>query len=141
MRTPSPESVRKEIDALEGVVSVPLNDDVFFFYDPDGIGDGARKFPIATLVLSNAYDEHSDLGREGIFRLNLGVDKETFLELFGVKAAGLTPDYTALDVIMPHPDYGNSYFPCVLNPDRTMPKVRQLLAKAREVAANRYRSG
>jgi hypothetical protein len=139
MTTPTPESIREEIEALDGVVSVRLNDDIFF-YDPDRVGDSARKVPMATLVSSNAYDQHSDLDREGVFRLNLGVDRNTFLDLFGMKASGLAPDYTALDVIMPHPDYGNSYFLCVLNPDRTMPKVRQLLTKAREVAANRYRS-
>lgn len=135
----TPQSIRAEIEALDGVVTTPLNDDSFFFYDPDAIGDMARMFPMATIVTSDAYDDHSDLGREGIFRLNIGLDKESFLALFGAKAAELTSDYTALDTVMPHPVYGDSYFICVLNPDISWPQVRALLGKARDVAASRYK--
>lgn len=139
MHLPNPQRIREEIEALDGVVTIELNADSFFFYDPDELGGAARMFPMATIVTSNAYDTYSGLDREGVFRLNLGVDRETFLDLFGAKASELTPDYTALDTIMPHPEYGNSYFLCVLNPEDTMSAVRTMLTKAHEVAAQRYR--
>ena len=139
LTTPDSQSLRREIESLDGVVVVPLNQDSFFFYDPDEIGESARMFPMATIVTSNAYDNYSDLDREGVFRLNLGVDKETFHELFGREASNLAHDYTKLDVVMPHPDYGNSFFVCVLNPVDSLPQVRKLIAKAHEIAAGRYR--
>ena len=64
--------IRREIEALEGVVCVPLKEDFFFFYDPDQIGEKARMVPMATIVTSNTHDTYSDLDREGVFRLNFG---------------------------------------------------------------------
>jgi Family of unknown function (DUF6194) len=103
----------------------------FFFTDPE------RKFPFATLVTSDEYDQASDLGRPGVFRLNIGVSKQTFGTLFGAPppASGGEGgyDYTALDRIMPHPVYGKMYWVCVLNPSaETFETVRGLLAEAYE---------
>ena len=48
-------------------------------------------------------------------------------------------DFTALDVIMPHPDYAPQSFICVLSPgDETFERLRPLLAEAYEIAARRY---
>ena len=49
----------------------------FFFYDTD------HKFPFATLVTSDEHDQASNLSRPSVFRLNVGVSKQTFLALFG----------------------------------------------------------
>jgi hypothetical protein len=49
-------------------------------------------------------------------------------------------DFTALDVLMPHPVYGPNHFVCVLNPsDSTFDAVRPLLNEAYEIAAKRAR--
>jgi hypothetical protein len=49
-------------------------------------------------------------------------------------------DYTALDVIMPHPEYAKQFFICVLSPGEvTLERVRLLLAEAYEIAVRRYR--
>jgi hypothetical protein len=99
----------------------------FFFTDPE------RKLPFATLVTSDEYDRASDLGRPGVFRLNVGVSKQTFAALFGAPPPGGEGgyDYTALDRIMPHPVYGKMYWVCVLNPSAgTFETVRGLLAEA-----------
>jgi hypothetical protein len=73
----------------------------FFFYGSD------HKLPFATLASSdNDYDRVSNLSRPGVFRLNIGVSKQRFQSLFGLKT--LDPrryDFTRLDTIMPHPDY------------------------------------
>jgi hypothetical protein len=48
-------------------------------------------------------------------------------------------DLTALDVIMPHPDYAKQYFICVLSPgEATFERVRVLLAEAYEIAVRRF---
>ena len=128
--------------AFKDVETVTANGDTFFFNDPK------KMFPFATLVTSNYNDNFSDLDRPGVFRLNIGPNKATFLALFGPppasKAADYEPipgyDYTALDKILPHPVYGRMYWVSVLNPSReTFEKqVKPLLAEAYELSANRY---
>src|SRR5262249_8802349 len=114
----------------------------FFFVGPD------RSLPFATLVTSDEYDQASDLSRPDVFRLNVGVRKETFRSLFGggpkrpgQAEAGGGHDFTALDRLMPHPVYGKMYWVCVLNPgEATFKTVQALLAEAHDRAV-RKRSG
>lgn len=107
----------------------------FFYYRSD------HKLPFATLAASdNDYDRVSNLDRPGVYRLNLGVSKQTFQELFGTDKIDVKNfDYTALDVIMPHPEYAAQSFICVLSPSpATFDRVRTLLAEAYDIAAQRF---
>ena len=123
---------------MEGVAVVEQDGHWFFFFDPQGLGGARHRFPMATIVTSNAYDTHSDLDREGAFRINFGVDKETFVSLFGGRMSDLQRrDYAERDVLLPHPDYGAQFFVCVVNPERTLEQVRELLRLAHGVAARR----
>ncbi len=105
-------------DTFEGIQPVTADGNTFFFYDPE------RKFPFATLVTNDAYDQASHLSRPSVFRLNIGISKQTYQSLFGAQtspsAAGSGDehgyDFTALDQVMPHPVYGRQYWVCVLNP-------------------------
>ena len=109
----------------------------FFFYLSD------RLFPFATLISSDQeYDRFSNLDRPGVFRLNIGVSRKTFQSLFGTKKVDVgNYDFTVLDVIMPHPEYSQQHFICVLSPsDATFERVRLLLAEAHEMAVRRYTS-
>lgn len=108
------------------------NGDTFFFTDPK------RYFPLATLVHGDSYDTASNLGRPGVFRLNIGIGKATFQSRFPDPSAA--DDFTALDRVMPHPVYAAQYFVCVLNPsDATFDRdVRPLLAEAYAVSVERY---
>lgn len=125
-----------DIDLLVGMGTT------FFFYDPD------HMFPFVTLVPDDTHDSFSDLNRPGVFRLNIGVSKQTFRSLFGAppprSAAGdgvdSGYDFTALDQVMPHPVYGRQYWVCVLNPsDATFQSVVQpLLAEAYDLAVRKY---
>jgi len=45
----------------------------FFFHGSE------RMMPFATLVTNDLYDQVSNLNRPGVFRLNLGISKETFI--------------------------------------------------------------
>jgi hypothetical protein len=114
--------------------------DTFFIYDPDRNLDGARRFPFATIVTKDYgdFDNASKLDRPGVFRLNVGVSKETFAKLF---AAGDEHDFTQLDHLMPHPVYGRNHFVCVLNPsDSTFQAIAPLLKEAYEIAVGRVTS-
>jgi hypothetical protein len=59
--------------------------------------------------------------------------------LFGASKVDVSAyDFTALDTIMPHPEYAAQYFVCILNPsDVTFETVRTLLAEAYALAARR----
>jgi hypothetical protein len=69
----------------------------------------------ATIVTTDEHDEGapSDLARPGVFRLNIGVGRETFERLVGSMEA---PDYAALDRLLPHPVYARQLWMSILNP-------------------------
>jgi hypothetical protein len=118
-------------------------DNAFFFYDPGHDLPVDRRFPFVTLVAGDEYDQASNLSREGVYRLNVGVSRETCRALFGPDAerddAETAYDYAALDTIMPHPVYGQMHWVCVLSPSaETFERVKPLLAEAHERAAGRY---
>lgn len=107
----------------------------FYFYGSD------HTLPFATLIASdNDYDRVSNLDRPGAYRLNIGVSRETFESLFGKDKVDVSSyDYTALDVIMPHPEYAPQNFICVLSPsEATFEKVSALLAEAYDIAVRRF---
>lgn len=109
----------------------------FFHYGSD------LKRPFATMASSdNEYDRISNLDREGVFRLNIGVSKSSFQALFANDAIDVgNYDYTALDCFMPHPEYAAFHFICVLNPgEATLEKVKVFLAEAYELARQRSAS-
>jgi len=107
----------------------------FFFYGAD------HKLPFVTLAAAdNYYDRVSNLDRPGVFRLNIGVSKQTFQSLFGAGSVDVSGyDFTVLDTIMPHPVYAPQSFVCVLNPSAaTFQKLRPLLAEAYDLARRRH---
>ncbi|KQX92288.1 DUF6194 family protein [Variovorax sp. Root473] len=120
------------IDMLGGGHFEVADDNTFFFHGAD------NKFPFATIVTKdNEFDSASNLNRPGVFRLNMGVSKETFRGLFGeAEPSGI--DDTALDRLMPHPVYARMYWVSVINPSAaTFETVKPLLAEARKLLASR----
>jgi len=126
-------------ETFEGVDVVTDSGTSFFFYNPDSNVPPDHRFPFVTLVTSDLYDQFSNLNRPSIFRLNIGIGKQTFRSLFGENSSSY--DFTALDQVMPHPVYGRMYWVCVLNPgDETFEtKVRPLLAEAYDLAVSKYK--
>lgn len=117
---------------FEKVESVDANGDTFFFYDPK------KMMPFVTLVRSDVNDTFSNLNREGVFRLNIGVSKETFQNLFPAEAEY---DFTALDTFMPHPVYGKMHWISILNPsDDKQPELASLVSEAYELSLRRHSS-
>lgn len=120
---------------FEGVETTVNLGYTFFFYRDD------HMHAFATIASNgNEYEQVSRLDRPGVYRLNIGVSRETFRSLFGTgKVDTSAYDFTALDVILPHPDYSSQNFICVLSPSEgTFEKLRPMLAEAYEVAATRY---
>ncbi|MGC4003409.1 MAG: DUF6194 family protein [Pirellulales bacterium] len=112
--------------------------DSFFF-----VGD-ERMMPFATLVTSDKHDQVSDLNRPDVYRLNIGIGKTAFGQLFGddllrslkMNVAPPGYDYTTLDHVMPHPVYGYLGWVCVLNPGyTTWESARKLLQVAHNSAS------
>ena len=122
-------------DTFPGVETAENFGYTFFFYGSD------HKLPFATLAASdNEYDRVSNLDRPGVFRLNIGVSRETFHSLFGADPVDVgTYDFTVLDTILPHPHYAAQHFICVLSPsEATFDRVRTFLAEAHDIAARRH---
>jgi Family of unknown function (DUF6194) len=122
--------------------------DTFFIYDPERDLEPKFRFPFATIVTKDYgdFDRASNLDRPGVFRLNIGVSRDTYGSLVGTPppssgAPGVVDtahDFTALDQIMPHPVYAAQSWVCVLNPsETTFQTVRPLLAEAYELAVKR----
>jgi hypothetical protein len=107
----------------------------FFIYRDDDM------LPFATIASTgNEYEKISKLDRPGVYRLNIGVSRETFKSLFGTNKPDITAyDFTTLDVIMPHPDYSAQSFICVLSPNEaTFERIKPLLAEAYDIAVKKY---
>ncbi len=122
------------LDTFPGVETLENLGYTFFFYGAD------RMLPFATIATADSeYERVSNLLRPGVFRLNIGVSRQTFQSLFGADRVGTSGyDYTALDRIMPHPDYAAQNWICVLNPSpATFKRVRTFLAEAHELARAR----
>ena len=121
----------------------------YFFFDPGPLSEVDRRIPFATLVTSDAIDQASNLDRAGIYRLNIGVTRNTYERLFGPPPPATREmpvvetgyDHTALDQLMPHPIYVPLSWVCVLNPSvKTFEGVRPLLDEAQLIAERRGRT-
>jgi hypothetical protein len=135
-------------DAFTGLEVVrpadgPGAGDTFFYYDPQHDLDPTRQLPFATIVTKDYgdFDNTSNLNRPGVFRLNIGVSRDTFRALFGAapgedSTERAAYDFAALDRLMPHPVYAPQSYVCVLNPSpATFEAVKPLLAEAYSRAA------
>jgi len=134
-------------DTFPGVVVAEASGDFFYMYDPERDLPPERRFPFATLVTGDRYDQVSQLDRPSVFRLNIGVSRDTYRALFGPPPARLGPDgiaetghdFTALDQLLPHPVYAPQAWVSVLNPsEATLETVKPLLSEAHDLAIKRH---
>jgi len=108
---PDPEAIKRtiletwpETDVIEALGAM------FFSLDPE------KHWPnFATIVTTDEHDEGapSDLSRPGVFRLNIGVGRETFQRVVGEM---VEPDYAAFEHVLPHPVYAKQLWISILNP-------------------------
>lgn len=127
---------QSEVEAfIAGLDNVQREDNfgyIFYF-----VGDDHR-LAFATIGHSdNEFDTVSNLNREGVFRVNIGVSKTTFESLLA-DAPSENIDYSALNVFLPHPHYAKQNFVSILNPSEENANItRQLIVEAHGIAAAR----
>ncbi len=116
------------------------------FYNPENL------LPKGIYVLTvkekdGPNDKASQVNREGVYRLNLGISKPTFMKMFDSiparPAAGRIVntghDFSQLDKITPHPVYGWMSWIAVLNPsDSTFYQLQPLILEGIELAKLKY---
>lgn len=120
------------ISSLENVQRSENYGYVFFF-----VGDDHR-LPFVTIANTDQdFDNVSHLNREGVYRVNIGVSKETFLEVIGEPDPAV--DYSALNIFLPHPDYAKQNFLCILSPSgENVEATKRLIEEAHAIATKRY---
>ena len=127
---------QQEVEAfVESLANVQREENfgyLFFFVGED------HRLPFTTIAeTDNEYESISNLNREGVFRVNIGVSKVTFDALLGDDDT-TNIDYTALNVFMPHPDYAKQHFICILNPTGdNAERTKELIIEAHGIAARR----
>lgn len=133
-------------DNLEGIIVVDSWGERGIFYNPDN----KLKRGIYVLTIKEKdgdNDAGSNLNREGVFRLNIGLRRSTFIHLFGKvpkrPAKGCTVtmeyDFAEIDKIIPHPIYAWMSWICCLNPGaETFEQLKPFIQEAYEYAKEKY---
>lgn len=134
------------LENLQGTVLVESWGEKGIFYNPD------RKLKRGVYILTvkekdGENDRSSDLNRENIYRVNLGVHKETFAEMFGAlpkrpEKGGIVDmpyDFTEINNIIPHPVYAWMGWICVLNPtEMIFEELKPFIQEAYKYAREKY---
>lgn len=104
----------------------------FFFYGSDHI------LPFVSVAKSdNEHDDVSNLNRDGVFRVNIGIARDTFNKLFFDDQEDW--DFTELNNFMPHPHYAAQHFICILNPEEgRLQETLDFIEEAHALAKKRF---
>lgn len=131
---------------LPGIIVLNSWGETGIYYNPDG----KLKRGIYLLTIKSkdgAHDKSSHLDRDGVFRLNIGIRKSTFLKLFGSiphrpsagQVVDMPFDFSLSDTILPHPVYAWMGWICVLNPSTlTFEQLKPLISEAYDYAKQKY---
>ena len=120
------EIVEKITNELSGVTPKSSWGETSLFYNPGRVLPNGVYF--CTIKEKNGdNDKSSELDRDGVFRLSIGLTKEAYHKKFGQKpkrpAKGCIidtgHDFTSLNTLMPHPIYGWMSWAQILNPNET----------------------
>ncbi len=127
---------------LKDVFLVESYGEQALFYNPDQ----RLKRGIYILTIKDKdgpNDKASDLNRDGVYRLNIGIRKTTFQTLFkelpkrpkAAEVVNMEYDYTVLNQILPHPVYAWMGWISILNPENIKeiePYILEAYAYAKE---------
>lgn len=137
---------------LEGVSPQRTWGETAYFYNPGNLLKRGTYF--ATIKEKDGEnDKSSNLDREGVWRLNIGVPKPVFEQLFGHPPArpakgGIVEgpwDFTEFDVLMPHPVYGWMSWLAINSPspqsfEQCKPLLLEAHGKAKSLFEKRIKS-
>ncbi len=138
--------IEKIISEFEGVEPKSSWGETSLFYNPGKLLPNGVYF--CTIKEKNGQnDKSSDLDRPGIFRLSIGIKKETYESYFGKspkrpEKGGIINtghDFTALNTLMPHPIYGWMSWVQILNPSESeFQKILPLISEAHSGAVIKF---
>lgn len=143
----TPEKILQDcLEQLEGTVLIHSWGEQGIFYNPD------RRLKRGIYILTikekdGENDRSSQLNQEGVYRVNIGVRKDTFLRMFGSLpkrptkggVVDLPYDFSETDRLLPHPVYAWMGWICVLNPSKeTFQTLQSLIQEAYELAKEKY---
>lgn len=136
------------LDNLEGTVLVESFGEKGIFYNPNNLLK--RGVYILTIKEKDGdNDKSSNLDRDGIYRVNIGVRKSTFIKLFREipkrPSAGefvdMDFDFSSLNQILPHPVYAWMSWICVLNPSlQTFETLKPLIKESYEYSKEKFKN-
>lgn len=142
-----PQVIRDFIASLPGLDSLHAPNADFYYFDPRRDTPHDKRQPFATLVTADDYGTVSNLSRPGVYRLNVGVSRESYRSLFGPEPAwgkdggpvDTGHDFSALDAFLPHPIYAPMDWICILCPSETnWGRVQGYIREAHALAARRH---
>lgn len=122
-------------DTFDGLAPTETWGELSFFYNP------GNRLPRGTYFCTvkdkdGDNDKGSNLNRDGVYRMNFGLPPRAFEDVFGPRPARPAKsqtiegpwDFTALDMLMPHPVYGWMGWVCLLSPKTaTFDEIKPLL--------------
>ncbi|RRD38431.1 hypothetical protein EII29_10340 [Leptotrichia sp. OH3620_COT-345] len=134
------------LENLKGTVLINSWGERGVFYNPNN--KLKRGIYILTIKEKDGEnDKSSDLNRENIYRVNLGIRKNTFKKMFGSipkrpdkgGIVNMNYDFSIIDRIVPHPVYAWMSWICILNPsEKTFEKLKPLIYEAYEYVKEKY---
>ena len=135
------------LNNLEGTVLVNSWGEKGIFYNPNNTLK--RGVYILTVKEKDGEnDKSSNLDRENIYRVNMGLRKNTFVNMFGDipkrPAKGgvveMEYDFTSGNKLMPHPVYAWMGWVCILNPtEQEFEELKPLIQEAYEYAKEKFK--
>ncbi|MCI9577109.1 MAG: hypothetical protein HFJ84_10870 [Clostridiales bacterium] len=144
----TPDEVLKYcLENLEGTVLVNSWGERGVYYNPDNILK--RGVYILTVKEKDGdNDKSSNLNRKNIYRINLGIRKTTFIEMFDFipkrpakgEIVDMNYDFSATNKILPHPVYAWMGWICSLNPsEKTFEELKPHIQEAYEYAKEKFK--
>ncbi len=141
------QTVRDHIlSELDDVVLRQSWGETSFFYNPGQVFEHGAYF--ATIKPKDGpHDRASNLNRDGLWRLNIGISRKRFKALFGAPPARPAKDrtidgpwdFTTVNSLMPHPVYGWMSWVAVICPTGpTFEACHPLIIDAHQRAAARF---
>ena len=119
------EIVQEIVSRFPGVVLKSSWGETSLFYNPEKMLPNGVYF-CTIKDHDGECDKASHLNREGVFRLDIGLNQDTYLRIFGQKPkrpekGGIVDtghDFTCLDELMPHPVYAWMAWAQILCPSK-----------------------
>lgn len=134
------------LDQLDGTILVNSWGERGIFYNP---GNKLKRgvYVLTVKEKDGENDKSSILNRDGIYRVNLGIRKSSFIQMFGSipkrpckgGIVDMQYDFTIIDKIIPHPVYAWMGWICSLNPsEKTFNELKLYIQEAYEYAKEKY---